>query len=145
MAKLGIFKSLTAGIFLAFFFYETEIGISITSLIIGNLAMLGKYTIIVVPLIIVLLACILIDNKFSGALAGLILGILLFDFPFYFTQTTHLFTTILQGNMQDISNLVSIVVTQLRAEMLSFPFIVEVVTSVSIGFSVGRYTGRASD
>ena len=124
MAKLGFFKSLIAGVFLGFFFYETSIGNSIVSLITANLASLGGYSAIIIPIVIVILACILIDNKISGALVGLILGVLLFNFSLYFEQGVFMVTSLLQGGTQGAINSINVVLNQLRSNISNFPFII---------------------
>ncbi|MCD6485398.1 MAG: hypothetical protein J7L47_09860 [Candidatus Odinarchaeota archaeon] len=142
MAKLGFFKSLIAGVFLGFFFYETSIGNFIVSLIATNLLSLGEYSAIIIPIVIVTLACILIDNKISGVLVGLILGILIFDFPFYIEQSTSIAANLLQGDIQATINSINVVLNQLRSNISNFPFIITIVTSASIGFSMGKHLGK---
>ena len=141
MTKLGFFKSLITGVFLGFFFYETAIGNSLVSLITNNLTALGEYNVIVIPIVVVILACILIDNKISGILAGLVLGILLFDFPFYFNQSVVMIMSLSQGNTQAVVDSIYIVINQLKDNISSFPFIVTIVTSASIGLSIGKHLG----
>lgn len=145
MIKLGFLKSLIVGTFLGFFFYETSFGNSVSSILTTHLSVLGEYNTIVLPLIIVTLSCILIDNKFSGLLVGIILGIILFDFPFYGGYSSLLVVSISQGNTQSLFGAVDAVLNRLRNDLRSFPFIVTIVTSASIGFSIGRYAQKTTE